>query len=676
MGVTGRLLTLALMLCVLVVFTPVLQNGFVWDDHRLLDANATGFAQPDAWRKALTSDFWQGADAGRTGADHRLYRPLLKLALIAQFRLFGTEVPSAWHFVSLLLHLVNGALVFGWLRRRVDATVPAELLGVFAGALLFVVHPTRAESVAWLSASSDLWAALFVLLGLTAWDRGRTALATLGFVAALLFKESSAAVPLALAVDALWLAPSAAEQRRRLLRVAIPITAVVATFLGRLLIVPLSDGGSLSNVGIPQERFFATVAQFARMALWPVRPTTQVGYLDSTAFGGNPVYPPALVIAGPIILLALLGIAFVAAHSRPSWRPALADLSWFWILALPALNVIPLAGLQYTGERFLYLPGLGFSALVARGLVDEVRRTDSLRRIAVVGVTFVLVTFGAITRGHTRDFASDLALWSSERLKNPKNGLVLEQLNLAAMDAKQYDLAMTAAVESFALQGPTGKAYMFVQWLRAFAESVKDDPRALKQLRTDADAFAEGGHPVGKSSWLAARIPSEGVEWLRSYSVFTVTRAWLALRTLDYDKAIELAKVAGRSPLSRASAWRCAVITRVAEGKWEAALNMVTDPSAPERWAGLVDKRGNERLSSRVAALYRLNEPSLARRLALDGLNADPHSDELIHLLVQVDLSLKKYTEARRIALQATGQEQWKQRTMEAIGRAEQANLN
>jgi hypothetical protein len=319
---------------------------------------------------------------------------------------------------------------------------------------------------------------------------------------------------------------------------------------------------------------------------------------------------------------------------------------------------------------------LGFVALVTRGLVGEVRRGDSLRRVAVVGVTFVLGTFGVIARAHAKDFASDLSLWSAERLRNPKNGLVLEQLYIAASEAQQYELAMIAASESFLLQpSPKGKAYMFVEWLRARLDSAKDDPRALKQLRADADAIAEGGHAVGQSAWLLARVPSEGAEWLRSYSVFTVTRAWLALRTLDFEKAVELAKVAQKDPLARASAWRCAVMARVAQGNWELAQNMVNDPRAPEHWVGLVDRRGNDQLASRVVTLFRINEPSLARRLALDGLATDPSSEDLAHLVVMVDMKLKNYSEARRILMaQPPNKSMWVRPTLEEVSKAEQTH--
>ncbi|MBX2993104.1 MAG: hypothetical protein KF749_18280, partial [Bacteroidetes bacterium] len=86
--------------------------------------------------------------------------------------------PSGHHLTNVLLHSVNAALVF-WLalhlidafkRRGSDAGQPAVTMtssvisGSVIAALLFALHPLRAESVAWISDRKDLLCTFFMLL--------------------------------------------------------------------------------------------------------------------------------------------------------------------------------------------------------------------------------------------------------------------------------------------------------------------------------------------------------------------------------------------------------------------------------------------------------------------------------------------------------------------------------
>jgi hypothetical protein len=654
------------------VYAPILHQGFVWDDHRLIESNA-GLGAPDAWVSAFTTDYWHGADLpGSHGGDHRLYRPLLKLLLITEYRLFGVLSAGSWHAVSLVLHAICGALVFRWLRRRFgDAT--GGLWAAFAGALVFVLHPSRAESVAWVSAASDLWTTLILLLALEAWDAsesaGATTFATLGFVAALLCKEASIAVPVVLAADAFWLTPTAAERRAKWRRLAVPITALVLVFIVRLGVVPLRDDGALHNVGSRPARFFASVGRFFEMALWPIHPSTQIGYLRSSAFDEKPIYPTSVVTLGVAVVVVLLVAAAIALR-RPGWRPVMADLGWFWILALPAMNLIPLAGIQYTGERFLYLPGLGLAALATRtGLALAAR--PLVARAAAAAFATVLVGFGAITRAHTLDFADELTLWTSEHRRDPTNGFVLESLYTAAMKAGQYQQASDAALESLALQAaPKAKAYELLQWTRAQVELRRNDSVAMGELRTQIDGLADGR--VG-GAFVASQVPAEGLAWLRSTPAFVLTRTWLALRTGDFETAIQLSNSARGDPL----AVRAALLARAAEGRWNDAVNIASDPLAPPSALEIVTEASHrpdaDSLAARGDAVLRLGDPSLARTVVVSSLDTAPQSDGLLRLAVGIDVSLQLWDEARQLIVKhrTAANDAWSSRM---IGLIEQAH--
>ncbi len=88
------------------------------------------------------------------------------LSYAIEARAAGYE-PVAWHALSVVLHIAVSLLVYTLARRRGFAVWTA-----IAAAMLFLVHGSRPEAVTWTAAQFDLWAALFVLIALLAFDRG------------------------------------------------------------------------------------------------------------------------------------------------------------------------------------------------------------------------------------------------------------------------------------------------------------------------------------------------------------------------------------------------------------------------------------------------------------------------------------------------------------------------
>ena len=74
--------------------------------------------------------------------------------------------PWGHHLINVLLHALNAALVFAWLRQMTGATWRSLLV-----AALFAVHPLRVESVAWVTERREVLCAFFGLLALMAYAR-------------------------------------------------------------------------------------------------------------------------------------------------------------------------------------------------------------------------------------------------------------------------------------------------------------------------------------------------------------------------------------------------------------------------------------------------------------------------------------------------------------------------
>ncbi len=132
-----------LLVAAFAVYWPAIHGQFIWDDVVSITANPLVRASDGLYRIWFTSepiDYW----------------PVTNSLYWAEWRLWGMN-PTGYHAVNILLHAAN-ALVFWILLRRMS--VPAA----WVAALLFVVHPLNAESVAWIAEGKNTLSLFFLLL--------------------------------------------------------------------------------------------------------------------------------------------------------------------------------------------------------------------------------------------------------------------------------------------------------------------------------------------------------------------------------------------------------------------------------------------------------------------------------------------------------------------------------
>ena len=129
-----------------------------------------------------------------------VYRPVTTLSLLLNYAVLGNGAnPSGYHWVNLLLHVINVWLVFALAARLFGRDRPALL-----AAALWAVHPIDTEAVTNVVNRTDLLAAMAVLSGLLLYARSldagkgvryRSALALFAVAAAGMFsKESGVAI--------------------------------------------------------------------------------------------------------------------------------------------------------------------------------------------------------------------------------------------------------------------------------------------------------------------------------------------------------------------------------------------------------------------------------------------------------------------------------------------------
>jgi protein O-mannosyl-transferase len=175
-----------------------------------------------------------------------LYRPVYKLWQMLNEQLFGSVLPW-WHISSLLLHVAVTFLVYQLAIKLLKERWTAAL-----AALLFAFHPIHVESVAYVTASTDLLVALFALISFLAYFRFREEGASpIYFIAsvfaaalAMLSKETAMMLPwLVVAYEALREVPPGTQQSWKRFVWTLPFFAVVGAYLAvRTLLFGFNTG--------------------------------------------------------------------------------------------------------------------------------------------------------------------------------------------------------------------------------------------------------------------------------------------------------------------------------------------------------------------------------------------------------------------------------------------------
>ncbi len=190
----------ALLLLVVAVYWPTLQNGFIWDDESYIVGNTTLRSVQglhDMWLK------W--------GAIPQYY-PLTHTTFWVEFHLWGFD-PRGYHLDNMILHAAAAIMLWRLLLRL-------EVPGAWVAAAIYAVHPVCVETVAWASERKNVLSCALALGSILTFLRyappeesgdvekpkkGWDYELALGlFIAALLSKTVTAAVPAVLLLIYWW----------------------------------------------------------------------------------------------------------------------------------------------------------------------------------------------------------------------------------------------------------------------------------------------------------------------------------------------------------------------------------------------------------------------------------------------------------------------------------------
>ena len=344
--------------------------------------------------------------------------PLTWLSHMLDCQLFGLD--SGWHhFTNVLLHALSAVLLFAALKKMTDARWKSALV-----ALLFAIHPLRAESVAWVAERKDVLSGLFWMLTLLSYaayaargGRVRYLLTLALFCLGLMSKPMLVTLPVVLLLLDRWPLARGLKVLEKIPFFLAALAVSVVTFLvhQKAAVVSLD----LLPLDARIENAILSYALYLRDMIWPV---------DLAVF-----YPfrrtllvPA-VIAGAILLV--LTVLAVRAFPR---RPYLT-VGWLWygIALLPVIGLIQV-GAQSRADRYTYLPAIGIAIAAVWGGADLLERWPR-PRLAVAGtIVAACIVLTAIQVSYWRD---SVTLYRHAIAVDPDN--YLAHFNLASVEEER-----------------------------------------------------------------------------------------------------------------------------------------------------------------------------------------------------------------------------------------------
>ena len=420
LGVAGALVA------VFWAYSPAMHGEFLFDD------NALPFALPNA---AAPLRAWIGQ-----------IRPVLMFTYWINSRI-SAEDPYSYHILNVIIHCLTSLLMFPMVRRLLEwSGAQASLRNLLAGfaAVLFLLHPVQAESVAYLAGRSEALSVLLVFASFTVflyrpqpaatWPVVAAVLALYG--AAVLAKEHTVVLPALLLLTDYWWNPGFSFQGIRrnwklYLPMALGAIAGVAFFWN---LIRGADTGGTAGFAIQEftwYQYFFTQCRalfvYIGMFVLPV---------NLTADWDFPISGTILDRGAIFGLLALLALAAAAWRYRRRFPLAAYGYFVFLVLMSPTSSILPIK--DPIAERRLYFSMFGLLLI----LVDVLSRLKVDRRALAAGCLVVALAAAGATRVRAAVWADPVSLWEDTVRHSPNKRRAHFQLAFAYFQQARYGEAL------------------------------------------------------------------------------------------------------------------------------------------------------------------------------------------------------------------------------------------
>lgn len=395
-------------LAVFACYANSFHNGFVSDDHYIIELNREppGF---ESLIKAFTS-----ADRLVATDETPYYRPLNRYSYILDHHFFGLN-PTGYHAVNIGLHAICAILLYLTLLRQRCGPIPS-----LGAALLFGVHPVNSEAVNFISARNNILAAIFMLGSFLVFLRaekngGRDGHILSGFLFFLgILSKETALMLLPLLFFLKTFRRGGPVKPGKLLKsemgYILPHTLFLAVYLSLRFVALDNDYIHDHLSGLPQ-RVWQLVYILPKYFSLVIAPRNLNFFYQVPDSFVSIAFP----LAAAWILLAAATAYLVKARNDA----IIFGLAWFVCCFIPISNLVPIPSAPMA-ERYFYLPFIGVLVVAADRLHHFSGRFGA-RRQAYVAVIFLVAACGYLTYKRNYDWRDNLALSKSLVRSDPSS---------------------------------------------------------------------------------------------------------------------------------------------------------------------------------------------------------------------------------------------------------------
>ena len=311
------------------------------------------------------------------------WMPLTLLSHMLDCQLFGMT-SGMHHLVNVGFHALAAVLLFVLLQRATGARWPSAFV-----AFVFALHPLHVGSVAWIAERKDVLSTFFWFLALYAYVRYTERPSLRGyllivapFCLGLMSKPMLVTFPFTLLLFDVW--PLRRLQWPKVVWEKVPLFALAAVASA---VTYLAQGSARALISIPLptriENALVSYVTYIVQMFWPTR---------LTVFYPYPASIPMWQVAGALVVLVGMSAAAVYVWRT---RPYIT-MGWFWYVGtlVPVIGLVQV-GTQAHADRYMYIPMIGLSVVLAWGAVEVARKwPQSQFVLAAAGIGFCVVCLG------------------------------------------------------------------------------------------------------------------------------------------------------------------------------------------------------------------------------------------------------------------------------------------
>jgi len=420
-----------------IVYHNSLKCGFVFDDNVLITDNPL-IKNFSYIKDIFTTHLFHGS-----GVYSNFYRPIQSLSFMLDYHFWALE-PAGYHIVNVLIHILNAIFVYYLIyliSKKQDIAIITSLL--------FCVHTVFSIGVYYISSRADLLAGFFFLISAILYilfqrKHGRGLflhiLSLFCFALSLLSKEVGLILPFILLF---YISCFRREQKKTeknlqsfiwtfllILAIYIFLRSTVFNFAKERLLETTTGQIPIHLRLLTASKAFMIVL---RLLLVPIGLHMEWSIEPATSFFQDEFF---LSVVG----LTVVGI-FAYFLSRTS-RLKFFFIGWFLIALIPHANIFPLN--YFLVEMWLYIPSIGFFALLATYLSELKSRSRFLSSAVNCTVIVMVIFYGFLTVKRADVWAEPVKLYTEILRYSPENtkarinlGVILSK---SGSDAKAMEL--------------------------------------------------------------------------------------------------------------------------------------------------------------------------------------------------------------------------------------------